>query len=483
MIESNKALDKLQLFYIDGKWETPTSKERFSFINPATEASIGTLALANAADVEKVVTAATIAFRDYRHSSIEERIDLLQKILEIYTQRVDDFATAISMEMGAPIDFARSSQAQAGIDHLTALIENVKAYAFERRLRNGDTIVMEPIGVCGLITPWNWPINQIVLKVAPALAAGCSMVLKPSELTPLSAILFAEVMHEAGVPDGVFNLIHGLGPVAGAALSNHPDVAMISFTGSTAAGRSIIHNSAERIARTTLELGGKSPNLVFADCELPTAIDRGIDACFINSGQSCDAASRMLVERSVYEQSLEIAREKCERIAVGDPTKPGDHLGPLVSQIQYDRVQALIACGLEEGARCISGGLGQPQDCQVGYFVQPTIFADVTNSMTIAREEIFGPVLCMMPFDSEEEAIALANDTAYGLAAYIQTSDQSRAQRVARLLRSGSVNINQSYLAPGSPFGGYKLSGNGREGGSEGMNEYLEVKVIAASFQ
>ena len=480
MLEINKIFDKFQLFYIDGEWEVSSSKERLSVINPATEESIGKIALAGDADVEKVVAAATAAFKSFGHSSVEERIDLLQNILKIYEQRVDEFASAISMEMGAPIDFARSAQAQAGIDHLSALIDDVKEYKFERKLRNGDTIVMEPIGVCGLITPWNWPINQIVLKVAPALAAGCTMVLKPSELTPLSAILFAEVMHEAGVPKGVFNMIHGLGNVAGSALSKHPNVAMISFTGSTGAGRSIIRNSAERIAKTTLELGGKSPNLVFADCELSTAIDQGIDACFINSGQSCDAATRMLVERSVYEKSIELAHDKCERISVGDPTKSGNHLGPLVSQIQFDRVQSLIACGLEEGARCISGGLGKPQECQVGYFARPTVFADVKNTMKIAREEIFGPVLCMIPFDSEKEAIELANDNAYGLAAYIQTLDQGRAQTVARLLRSGSVNINNSFIAPGSPFGGYKLSGTGREGGAEGVNEYLEVKVIAS---
>ena len=467
-------------FYIDGKWVSSSSNEHLPLINPASEESIGQIALADEVDVELAVTAATAAFKGFCHTSLKERIDLLQNILAIYEQRVDEFAAAISIEMGAPIDFARSAQAQAGIDHLSALIDDIKTYEFERKLRNGDTILMEPIGVCGLITPWNWPINQIVLKVAPALAVGCTMVLKPSELTPLSAILFTEVLHKAGVPNGVFNMIHGLGQVAGSALSKHPNVAMISFTGSTGAGRSIIQNSSERIARTTLELGGKSPNLVFADCELSTAIDQGIDACFINSGQSCDAATRMLIERSVYEESIELAHDKCEHISVGDPAKPGNHLGPLVSKIQFDRVQSLITSGLDEGARCISGGLGKPEEFQVGYFARPTIFADVNNTMKIVREEIFGPVLCMMPFDSEQEAIELANDNAYGLAAYIQTLDHNRAQRVARLLRCGSVNVNNSFIAPGSPFGGYKLSGNGREGGAEGVNEYLEVKVIAS---
>ena len=480
MYNVNRAIDKLPLFYIGGEWVASSSNDRLSLINPATEESIGQISLADEVDVELAVAAATTAFKSFCQSSLKGRIDLLQTILTIYERRVDEFAAAISIEMGAPIDFARSAQAQAGIDHLSALIEDVKAYKFERKLKNGDTLLMEPIGVCGLITPWNWPINQIVLKVAPALAAGCTMVLKPSELTPLSAILFAEVIHEAGVPNGVFNMIHGLGQVAGSALSKNPHVAMISFTGSTGAGRSIIHNSAERIAKTTLELGGKSPNLVFADCELSTAIDQGIGACFINSGQSCDAATRMLIERSVYEKSIELAHDKCERISVGDPTKSGNHLGPLVSQIQFDRVQSLITSGFEEGARCISGGLGKPEEFQVGYYARPTIFADVSNTMKIAREEIFGPVLCMMPFDSEQEAIELANDNAYGLAAYIQTSNCNRAQRVARLLRSGSVNINNAFIAPGSPFGGYKLSGKGREGGAEGVNEYLEVKVIAS---
>ena len=472
--------DKLMYFYIDGKWIVPNSQTKQSLINPATENSVGQITLADEVDVENAVASATTAFESFQHFSKKDRLDLLQNILSIYERRVDEFASAISIEMGAPMDFARSAQAQAGIDHLSALIEDTKDYDFERILRNGNTIVKEPVGVCGLITPWNWPINQIVLKVAPALAAGCTMVLKPSEMTPLSAILFAEVIDEAGVPNGVFNLIHGLGHVAGSALSKHPDVAMISFTGSTGAGRSIIHNSADRIAKTTLELGGKSPNLIFADCELVTAIDQGIDACFINSGQSCDAATRMLIEQSIYERSIELATKKCEQITVGDPAISGNHLGPLVSEIQFKRVQSLIASGLDEGARCISGGLGKPKGYQVGYFTRPTIFADVENNMKIAQEEVFGPVLCMIPFRSEKEAIELANDNAYGLAAYIQTSDEDRAQRVARLLRSGSININNAFIAPGSPFGGYKLSGNGREGGAEGINEYLEIKVIAS---
>ncbi len=481
MFKSSEVFEKLSLFYIDGKWTEAIGDERLSIINPSTEDSLGSLALGNELDVNNAVTSASLAFESFRNYPKKERLALLNKILSIYERRVDEFAALISLEMGAPKDFARNSQAQSGIDHLVALIEDVNAFEFEKQLNNGDTLVMEPIGVCGLITPWNWPINQIVLKVAPALAAGCTMVLKPSELTPLSAILFAEVMHEAGVPKGVFNLVHGLGQVAGLELSRHSDVAMISFTGSTGAGRSIIGNSAERIARTTLELGGKSPNLVFADCNLPRAIDQGIDACFINSGQSCDAATRMLIEHSVYEESIELACTKCDQVVVGDPADAGHHLGPLVSQIQFERVQSFIACGIKEGARCISGGLGKPKEFQVGYYARPTIFADVTNTMKIAREEIFGPVLCMIPFDSEKEAIEIANDNPYGLAAYIQTSDHDRAQRVARSLCSGTININGAFIAPGSPFGGYKLSGIGREGGADGIKEFLELKVIACS--
>ena len=356
-----------------------------------------------------------------------------------------------------------------------------EAFAFEYTLPNGDLSVMEPVGVCGLITPWNWPVNQMMLKIAPCLAAGCTMVLKPSELTPLSANLLAEIMDEAGVPAGVFNLVHGAGPTVGSAMSRHPDIAMMSFTGSTRAGTSILKESADTVKRVTLELGGKSPNLVFADCDLERAIDEGIDACFINSGQSCDAATRMLVERTVYDRAVELAAaEVRERTIVGDPSQPGDHLGPLVSQLQYDRVQKMIQVGLDENTRLVCGGLGKPEGLhETGYYAKPTIFADVSNDMRIAQEEIFRPVLVMIPFDDEEDGIRLANDTPYGLGAYVQSGDPARALRVAKALQSGTVNVNGAYLAAGSPFGGYKSSGNGREGGAEGMRDFLEVKTIA----
>ncbi|MEM7404315.1 MAG: aldehyde dehydrogenase family protein [Pseudomonadota bacterium] len=470
----------LSQFYIDGAWVAPLGVDSMEVINPATERAIGTLAMGNDADVDAAVTAARAAFPAYSTTAREERLGILQRVLEVYTDRFEQFAEAMSLELGVPIDSARNPQAQSGIDHLAAFIEDLAAFEFEEQLRNGDTMVLEPVGVCGLITPWNWPVNQIALKVAPALATGCTMVLKPAELTPLSAALFADVMHEAGVPAGVFNLVQGAGAVVGAALSRHPEVNMMSFTGSTRAGTSVIKDSADRVTRVTLELGGKSPNLVFADCDLVKAIDEGIDACFINTGQSCDAASRMLVERSVYAAAIELAREKCERVEVDVPEKTGAHLGPLISQTQFDRVQHMIAVGMDEGARLVSGGPGKPEGFETGYYVRPTVFADVTNDMRIAQEEVFGPVLAMIPFDTEAEAVAIANDSPYGLGAYIQTADMERAQRVARALQSGTVNINGAYMSAGSPFGGYKMSGMGREGGAEGLRDFLETKLIAA---
>ncbi|MCV0424186.1 MAG: aldehyde dehydrogenase family protein [Roseibium sp.] len=466
-------------FYIDGTWKRPVSDATADVINPATEQSIGQLALGNEADIDTAVAAARSALPAFARTSREERVALLKKVLEVYTARIDDFAKAISLEMGAPITMSREMQAQVGIDHLKAVISELTELGFEETLVNGDTLVRMPVGVCGLITPWNWPINQIVLKVAPALAAGCTMVLKPSELTPLSAILYTEVLHEAGVPAGVFNLVHGEGSVAGAALSRHRDVSMMSFTGSTRGGVDVTKDAAETVKKVALELGGKSPNLVFADCDLESAISEGLEACFINTGQSCDAATRMLVERSVYDRAVEIAQAKCAEMSVGDPAKSGGHMGPLVSDRQLFRVQAMIDIGISEGARVIAGGPGKPEGYETGYYARPTVFADVDNAMRIAQEEIFGPVLVMIPFDDEEEAIAIANDTPYGLSAYVQTADNARAARVARALHSGMVNINGAFLGAGSPFGGVKMSGIGREGGREGIAEYLETKVIA----
>lgn len=468
-------------FFINGAWVAPIGTEVIDFMNPATEAVLAKLPMGNADDIDAAVAAAKAARSGFAAWTVQDRIALLEKILSIYTRRVDEFATAIMTEMGSPIDFARNAQAQVGIDHLEALIKDLTDFSFEETLRNGDLALREPVGVCGLITPWNWPINQIVLKVGPALAAGCTMVLKPSELTPLSANLLAEVLEEAGVPAGVFNLVHGEGTVVGAALSKHPDVAMMSFTGSTRAGTAIVKDSADTVTRVALELGGKSPNLVFADCDLERAIDEGIDACFINTGQSCDAATRMLVERSVYGRAIELARVKCSGVQVGDPTAHGDHLGPLVSSDHFGRVQALIKVGIDEGATVLCGGLGRPDNVTSGYFAKPTIFIDVHNKMDIAQQEVFGPVLVIIPFETEADAIEIANDTAYGLGAYIQTSDPVRATRVARVLEAGTVNINGGYLGSGSPFGGVKMSGFGREGGAEGIEEFLQTKLIAGA--
>ncbi len=473
------SITELSKFFINGQWVAPSGRETLDMINPATEQTVGVLAMGDASDVDAAVASAKVARASFAATTKSERRALLERILAVYSRRVDEMAQAISIEMGAPISFAREQQAQVGMDILTALIADLEAFSFEDTLPNGDLIVMQPVGVCGLITPWNWPVNQMMLKVGPCLAAGCTMVLKPSELTPLSANLLAEVMDEAGVPPGVFNLIHGAGPIVGSAMSRHPDIAMMSFTGSTRAGTSILKESADTVKRVTLELGGKSPNLVFADCDLERAIDEGVDACFINSGQSCDAATRMLVERPVYERAVELAAAKGARVTMGDPSEPGDHLGPLVSQMQYDRVQKMIQVGIDEEAKLIWGGLDKPEALEIGYYVQPTIFADVSNDMRIAQEEIFGPVLVMIPFENEEDGIRLANETPYGLGAYVQSGDPARALRVAKALHSGTVNVNGAYLSAGSPFGGFKTSGNGREGGAEGMRDFLEVKAIA----
>lgn len=474
------AYSNISKFYINGAWVVPNGTSSIDIVNPATEAVLAQLPMGDAKDINTAVAAAKAAREGFAKWTQQDRIALLENILSIYTRRVDEFAEAMMLEMGAPIDFSREAQAQAGIDHLEALIRDLAEFDFEKKLRNGDLALHEPVGVCGLITPWNWPINQIILKVGPALAAGCTMVLKPSELTPLSANLVAEVLAEAGVPAGVFNLVHGEGTVVGSTLSKHPDVAMMSFTGSTRAGTAIVKDSADTITRVALELGGKSPNLIFADCDLERAIEEGVDACFINAGQSCDAATRMLVERSVYDRAVELARMKGASIQVGDPASHGNHLGPLVSKEHFDRVQALIERGMSEGATLICGGLGLPDNVTSGYFAKPTIFADVHNKMDIAQLEVFGPVLVIIPFETESEAIKIANDTPYGLGAYIQSGDRERAMRIARTLESGTVNINGAYLGAGSPFGGVKMSGFGREGGAEGIGEFLQTKLIAS---
>jgi len=464
-------------FYVGGAWVEPASTKTMPVMNPANDSRIGTLVLGDETDVDRAVEAARRAFESYAFTPKADRLALLERVLEGTRARQNDLAEAMTAEMGAPITMSREVQAESGIGHLEAFIAAFEAQDDREVLPNGDILTREPIGVCTLITPWNWPINQIALKVIPALATGCTCVLKPSEHTPISAQIYAEILHEAGVPAGVFNLVQGDGPTVGAALSRHPEVDMVSFTGSTRAGRLVTKAAAETIKRVTLELGGKSPNLVFADCELEARVAEGVAACFYNTGQSCDAPTRMLVERPVYDRAVEIAQAAAEAQAVDDPAKEGDHIGPLFDAIQYDRVQALIAAGIDEGARLVAGGPGKPTGFNAGWYVRPTVFADVTNDMRIAREEVFGPVLVMMPFDSEDEAIRLANATDYGLAAYVQTGDPARAERVADRLRAGGIHINGVDADYGSPFGGYKQSGNGREGGLIGLEDYQEIKV------
>ena len=471
-------MENLKNFYIDGKWVKPTSQITFPVLNPATEAQIGTIILGNTADVDLAVVAANNAFETYSQTNKSERLSLLAKLLKATDDRFEDLAQAMSKEMGAPISMSRAAQADAAVGHLRGFIDALKDLEDREVLRSGDIKLQEPIGVCGLITPWNWPINQIALKVIPALATGCCCVLKPSEHTPISAMIYAEIIHEAGYPAGVFNLVHGDGPTVGAAMSCHLNIQMMSFTGSTRAGTAVTRDAAETVKRVTLELGGKSPNLVFADCDLEAQVTASVAECMYNTGQSCDAPTRLLVERTCYDQVLEIAKRAAEATKVGDPTQEGVHIGPLFDRIQFDRVQSMISIGIKEGATLLSGGLGKPEGIDAGWFVKPTVFADVSNMMRISREEIFGPVLVIIPFEDESDAIRIANDTPYGLAAYVQTSDQDKAERVASRLRAGAVHVNGGGFNYGSPFGGYKQSGNGREGGLMGLEDYLETKTL-----
>ena len=470
-------MSDLKKFYINGEWVTPNSKIEFPILNPANNSQVGKIILGNQVDVNNAVNAAKEAFNTYSQTTREDRLVLLDNLLKITKERFEELAQVITTEMGAPITMSREAQADAGIGHLEGFIEALKSSKDREELSNGDTLVREPIGVCGLITPWNWPINQITLKVIPALAAGNTCVLKPSEHTPLSAILYTEMLHDAGFPSGTFNLVHGDGPTVGSAMSRHPDIQMMSFTGSTRAGTSVTKDAADTVKRVTLELGGKSPNIVFADCDLEERVSGSVSECFFNTGQSCDAPTRLIVERSCYDQVLQIAKSTAQNQKVGDPTKEGDHLGPLFDKIQFDRVQNMIDVGMKEASLLI-GGLGKPDGLEEGWYVKPTIFKDVSNNMRIAQEEIFGPVLVIIPFESEEEAIEIANDTPYGLAAYLQTGDNAKAERVASKLRAGAVHINGGGFNYGSPFGGYKQSGNGREGGSLGLEDFQEVKTL-----
>lgn len=475
-------MKNLTKFYIDGCWVEPNSTATMPVLNPATEKQIGVVAMGDATDVNRAVAAASVAFESFSQTSKAERLALLRRLREVTEARFEDLAQAITMEMGAPISMSREVQTDAAVGHLQGFIDALEELEERITLANGDILLREPIGVCGLITPWNWPMNQIVLKVVPALATGSTCILKPSEHTPVSAMIYAEIIHEAGYPAGVFNLVNGDGPTVGAAMSRHPDVQMMSFTGSTRAGMAVTRDAAETVKRVTLELGGKSPNLVFADCDLEQRVTASVQECMFNTGQSCDAPTRLLVERSCYDEVLQIAKRAAEATDVGNPSKEGEHIGPLFDKIQFDRVQAMIEVGINEGATLLAGGLGRPDGIDLGWYVKPTIFADVTNDMRIAQEEIFGPVLVIIPFEDEAEAIAIANDTPYGLASFLQTGNSDRAARVASKLKAGSVHINGAGMNYGTPFGGYKQSGNGREGGLMGLEDYLETKTLHGLF-
>ena len=467
-------------FYINGKWVSPSKQNDIQVINPATEKSCAIISLGGKEDIHSAVMAAKEAFKTWGFSTKEERVSLLETFYTLYKKRWNDITEAIIQEMGAPKDFASKLQTGTGASHTKSFIRYLKEFDFEKPLgehAKNQRILYEPKGVCALITPWNWPINQVTLKVIPALAAGCTMILKPSELAPLSAMIIAELIDEAKFPKGVFNLVNGDGATTGDALTSHPDVNMISFTGSTRAGALISQNAAKDFKRVSLELGGKGANIIFKDAD-SEAIERGALRCFRNSGQSCNAPTRMLIEKSMYEDAVERLKKYADEFKVDDPNKEGDHIGPVISEMQYNKIQTLIKKGIDEGAKLISGGPGKPNGFDNGYYVKPTVFADVNNNMEIAKTEIFGPVLSVIPFETEEEAISIANDTEYGLTNYIQTQDTEKVQRVARKLRSGMVDVNGAGIAVDAPFGGFKHSGIGREAGKEGLLEFLEVKSV-----
>lgn len=464
-------------FYINGEWVDPTTPKQCDVINPATEEVCGHISLGSEADVNKAVEAAKVAFESFGRTSRQERIELLESCIESYKKHYMDIANAIREEMGAPQSLATTAQAYTGQGHLEEALKVLRTFEFEEDL-GPHRVFKEPIGVCGLITPWNWPVNQIACKVAPALAVGCTMVLKPSEVAPLSAYIFAQVMDEAGVPAGVFNLVNGDGPTVGTALSKHPDVSMMSFTGSTRAGSLVAQNAAPTVKRVTQELGGKSPNIVLADADLEAAVTGGVMHMYNNTGQSCNAPSRMLVPAAKLAEAEAIAAKVTEAVVVGDPEGEGTTMGPVVSEVQFNKIQGLIEKGIAEGAKVVTGGAGRPDGLSKGYFIRPTVFSEANNEMTIAREEIFGPVLTMIPYETEEEAIRIANDTPYGLAGYVQSGDLDHAREVASKIRAGNVSINGSSAGFDVPFGGFKQSGNGREWGSHGFTDFLEIKAV-----
>ena len=467
-------------FYIDGAWVDPAVMKTVPVVNPATEERIYDVAVGSKADVDKAVAAARRAFETFSVTTREERIELLGRIIEAYKARAKDIALAVSDEMGAPMVLAERAQAGSGLGHLMSTLQVLKDYPFEEKVGSA-VVVREPLGVVGMITPWNWPLNQIACKVAPAIAAGCTMILKPSEFTPTSALIFAEVMHAAGVPKGVFNLVNGLGPDVGVAMSEHPGIDMISFTGSTRAGIDVAKRAADTVKRVSQELGGKSPNVILADADLAKAVSGGVASVFSNSGQSCNAPTRMIVPAAKMKEVSAIAKGVADKVKVGDPKAEGITMGPVVNRTQWDKIQALIKKGMDEGATLVAGGPGLPDGVNKGFYVRPTVFADVTNDMTIAREEIFGPVITILGAKDEAEAVRIANDTPYGLAGYVSAGSVESANRVGRKIRAGNVNLNGVPNERTAPFGGYKQSGNGREWGKFGMEEFLEVKAIAGA--
>ena len=467
----------LSQFYINGKWVDPVQPSKLQVINPATEKSVGEISIGSALDIDNAVTAARSAFKSFSKTSINERVELLSEIRNIYKKRFNEIAEAIMTEMGAPINLASGAQASVGMSHLKTAIRVLEETKFEYT-HNNLIIRKEPIGVCGLITPWNWPINQVVSKLAPCIAAGCTSILKPSEIAPLSAIIVAEIIHEAGTPCGVFNMVHGYGPVVGEAMSNHQDIDMMSFTGSTRGGIAVATSSAKTVKRVSQELGGKSPNIIIDDTKFNESVTRGVSGCMSNTGQSCNAPTRMLVPAHRQDEALEIAKLAAESMITGDPKLPSTDIGPLVSEAQFKKVQALLKSGIESKATLVTGGVGKPDGLETGYFVKPTIFGNVSNDMEIAQEEIFGPVLAIIPYETDEEAVSIANDTEYGLAAYVAGDNKDKLMYFARNLNAGQIHLNYASGGADAPFGGFKKSGNGREKGEWGLDEFLEIKAI-----
>lgn len=464
-------------FYIDGTWVEAAEGRDFAVVNPATEETVATIALGGAPDLDRAVAAAKKAFDRYSETTVAERLELLRRVIAVYKARSEEMAEAISLEMGAPMTLARKAQAPAGLAHLAEAARVLEHFRFEE-VKGSTLMRKEAIGVCGLITPWNWPMNQIACKVGPALAAGCTMVLKPSEMAPLSAYLFAQILDEAGVPAGVFNLVNGDGATVGAAMAAHPDVAMVSFTGSTRAGVAVATAAAPSVKRVTQELGGKSAFVALEDADLEKAVRDCVQACFRNTGQSCNAPTRLLVPQSKMNEAAAVAKREAEAVKVGDPRSDATAMGPLASKAQFEKVEKLIQKGVDEGAKLVTGGIGRPEGISRGYFVKATVFSDVRNNMTIAREEIFGPVLCMIGYGDEEDAVRIANDSPYGLAGFVSSRDLEHARRVAKRIRAGNVHINNARVDFGACFGGYKQSGNGREWGEAGMEEFLELKAV-----